>query len=305
MQNSVVLQYEEWIVDKMLDRPDRNGNNGIDYLKSKNIIFTKSGYSYQIAKEGFWCKNPMLPRQNVIFMRIELPFIIPSTYEPNATNGYLAVLDHSTVFDSNAYHFTEPQDFRWVEKFFNSEKRKNRVCIMTSDMDPKGQEWEKIQQRSFRREIIKFFSEKMGEDFHFYGNGWHCGGNSRKGYVAPYEKKHEVLSWYQFNFAVEGESYDGYISEKIFQAMASGCVPIYSGPKDIKKYIPDNVYIGCMDKDLDRILKIVQEMTDDEIENYRKNIKDFLDSEKSDLFSSITFAKTIEKIFIEKGILKC
>lgn len=295
------IKYEQWLIDLMLDRPDGNGEIGTQYLKDKGIIFTGENPQYHIAKEGFWTYDSRFPKNKTIFMRIELPFILPSTYVPGVTNGYMAVLDPTTEYDKNSYYFTEPQDHKWIDRYFNSDKRENLICILTGDMDPKGPEWRDREQRSLRRELIRHFSDKMGEDFHHYGRGWVSYGPGYKGYAEPYERKHEVLSWYKFNVALEGERYDGYVSEKIWQAMASGCIPIYSGPKDIDKYIPNDLYIDFRDRDLDKLYNTFMNMNDEEREGYRSRIWDFLHS--SDMFSSVRFAKIIEKIFKDRNLI--
>ena len=43
------------------------------------------------------------------------------------------------------------------------------------------------------------------------------------------DDKLKYLRHYRFNITPENSNYNGYVTEKIFEAIASGCVPIYSG----------------------------------------------------------------------------
>jgi hypothetical protein len=50
----------------------------------------------------------------------------------------------------------------------------------------------------------------------------------------------QVLGRYQFNFAFENSIEDGYVTEKVFDALVSGTVPVYLGDAaHLKKLLPD------------------------------------------------------------------
>jgi hypothetical protein len=38
---------------------------------------------------------------------------------------------------------------------------------------------------------------------------------------------------------------NGYITEKIFDCLYAGTIPLYLGALDISKYIPSTVYVDC------------------------------------------------------------
>jgi hypothetical protein len=60
-------------------------------------------------------------------------------------------------------------------------------------------------------------------------------------YLGEVEDKRAVLSMYKFCLVIENSS--GYLSEKFFDALLSGCIPIYIGP-DLKSYeIPIFLYL--------------------------------------------------------------
>jgi hypothetical protein len=43
------------------------------------------------------------------------------------------------------------------------------------------------------------------------------------------DNKTEFLTQYQFNLCPENSNYEGYVTEKIFEAIQGGCIPIYWG----------------------------------------------------------------------------
>ncbi|HEX8327810.1 MAG TPA: glycosyltransferase family 10 [Hymenobacter sp.] len=63
-----------------------------------------------------------------------------------------------------------------------------------------------------------------------------------RGPVPPLEKL-SVISSYKFVVCYENTSVPGYISEKIFDCLFAGCVPIYLGEPDIEKFVPAECYI--------------------------------------------------------------
>ena len=57
--------------------------------------------------------------------------------------------------------------------------------------------------------------------------------------------KYEVLSRYHFSLCFENLAMDGYVTEKIFDCLYAGTIPIYLGAKDIVNYIPREAFIDA------------------------------------------------------------
>ncbi len=57
------------------------------------------------------------------------------------------------------------------------------------------------------------------------------------------ESKGEVLARRRFNIVAENTFWDGYVSEKIFDALQFGCIPVYFGAPNVKEYVPPNLFI--------------------------------------------------------------
>ena len=123
-------------------------------------------------------------------------------------------------------------------------------------------------------------------------------------YRGRIERKSVVLSQYNFCLCFENAfDYSGYITEKIFDSLMAGCVPIYKGADNIAKYIPTDCYINYNDfKSIKDLHNYLSQLTDDDIVSYQSSIKNFLLSRAVDVFSIDVFVKTvINKI----GEIKC
>ena len=111
---------------------------------------------------------------------------------------------------------------------------------------------------TWRRMLGKTADKLGGDILEIYGYGWagqqiswfpgyhnpiyHCA-NKRK--IITSEKQ-QLFSNYRFGIATEnyfGEL--GYISEKIFDALMAGTVPVYLGEKNITKYVPSECFVNA------------------------------------------------------------
>ncbi|WP_284776278.1 glycosyltransferase family 10 [Agrobacterium sp. lyk4-40-TYG-31] len=94
---------------------------------------------------------------------------------------------------------------------------------------------------SARIKTIKFFEENCLEDFDHYGRGWSTEYKSWRGSV---EDKEKTMGNYRFNLCYENAiNFRGYLTEKIFDSLISGCVPIYLGTPDIHNRVASEAFI--------------------------------------------------------------
>ena len=78
----------------------------------------------------------------------------------------------------------------------------------------------------------------------------------------------------------------GYVTEKIFNCFAAGCVPIYWGAPNVTDYIPKNCFIDRRDFGSNaEVYDFIKSMSQGVYETYLKNIQIFLDSDQARLFA--------------------
>eukprot|EP00127_Corallochytrium_limacisporum_P000293 Clim_evm8s10 gene=Clim_evmTU8s10 len=87
--------------------------------------------------------------------------------------------------------------------------------------------------KSPRREIMRTLIHEDLAPVHSYGR---CDNNMHAGRI---ENKIELFHRYKICVAMENSIVDGYVTEKLFEALTAGCVPIVNGPSDIEHFLPD------------------------------------------------------------------
>jgi hypothetical protein len=148
-----------------------------------------------------------------------------------------------------------------------------------------------------RRNACSFFTAK--KDFDLYGARWD-GYASWKG---PYhgKSKKNLIKNYKFTLSYENmHDQLGYITERIFDAFYAKTIPIYLGPKNINEYIPKECFINRIEfSSYENLYQHMKNINKTRYEEYINNAQNFINSPKSEHFSSTSFAKTIAK-YIER-----
>ena len=69
------------------------------------------------------------------------------------------------------------------------------------------------------------------------------------GDFVPYEDKHSLLSTYKFTLAMENFEFPGYVTEKIFDALVAGSIPLYRGAPDVEDFVPTSAFVDLRNFD--------------------------------------------------------
>lgn len=114
----------------------------------------------------------------------------------------------------------------------------------------------------------------------------------RKVYRGAVESKYEALSRYTFSLTYENMVLDGWINEKLFDAMLAGTVPVYLGAPDITDWVPEECFIDQRRfSGYPELRDYLHSLGPGEVASYRENARDFLASERFKPFSKETFAR--------------
>jgi alpha(1,3/1,4) fucosyltransferase len=200
------------------------------------------------------------------------------------------------------YHYMTPH--RSFKENIKSERK--LVCLINAFKKSYYNDSNNIYSERFK--VIEFYREK--KTFDLFGHNWSNYDNSIQNYKGSTPDKIRTYSNYDFSFIFENSNNElGGISEKIWDSMSAGCIPIYYGAPNIADYIPTDCFIDYKKfnnlKSLDLFL---MEMPFNEKTRMRKEIACFLNSKNYDKFTSIGFCKTIinniEQISITEPITK-
>jgi alpha(1,3/1,4) fucosyltransferase len=175
---------------------------------------------------------------------------------------------------------------------------------------------------SERVKAIRWFETHAPNDFALFGNGWlvpqkRLGGFGKlryrlekvlpfllgkplfPSYRGPAKTKFEVLSHARFSICFENaKDIPGYITEKLFDCLFAGCIPIYWGEPQIEHRIPQNCFIDFRlflqkPDPYAALNQFLHQMTESEYLAYQDAGKQFLASPAFMPYSSQAFAETI------------
>ncbi len=148
---------------------------------------------------------------------------------------------------------------------------------------------------SKRLDIVRYFEQHPEKDFSLYGTGWQS--EHLRTYGGTVADKMATLQNFKFSICFENmKDVHGYITEKIFDSFAAGCVPIYWGASNIAKDIPSNCFIDWRKfNSIETLYAHLERMSEARHAEYLRNIKKFLGSKKAKKFTGKWFAANILK----------
>jgi hypothetical protein len=150
-----------------------------------------------------------------------------------------------------------------------------------------------------RLKAVEYFSNKDG--FDLYGRGWDglnlIKRHINKFYKGTIEDKFATIRNYKFTICFENSIFPGYVTEKIFDAIFAGSVPIYYGAPDIIEYIPAKAFIDFRNfKNYDELYSYISSISEEKYNSYLCAMKDFISSEAYQRFSQENFSREIINI---------
>jgi len=105
-------------------------------------------------------------------------------------------------------------------------------------------------------------------------------------YKGQVKSKYETLSQYRFAICFENMVMPGYVTEKIFDCLFVGTIPIYLGAPDVEKYIPKSCFIDMRDFDnYAGLHTYLSNLSDEDISSFRKAAREYLSSEQYQPFT--------------------
>lgn len=179
-----------------------------------------------------------------------------------------------------------------------SENYSLRRRVASELIDPSievyGPLWnENVFKKVYHRLAVTFFSLRQGVLPNYksiYGNLFRNYSSARGSVL----NKHTVLQQSKFTLVIENSNFT--VTEKLFDAIVNGAVPIYVGPDLVRIGLPENIAI-CCDGEPKTILGILNNLSQERIFNILKTGQEFL---RSDQFRKLWTEESVyESIFLE------
>jgi hypothetical protein len=181
---------------------------------------------------------------------------------------------------------------------------------------------------SERAKVIRWFEKNTPENFRLYGNGWsvpekRLGSIGRlryrlekvipfltrrpvfPSYQGPVNTKQSVLLDSKFCICFENaRDIRGYFTEKIFDCLFAGCVPIYWGEPDIARWIPQECFISFRAfNSFESLYKYLSSITPEIYMQMQNAGQKFIRSKAFDAHTSEAFSKVIiDRIATDFGL---
>lgn len=218
------------------------------------------------------------------------PFFDFATYIPDYKITFFPFI--------HRYDLTNPCDLECIKINNNKDKK---VCIILEKRDFSDRYIiNKIQLKA--QDYLRWeYCRELGKQIDCYGSTWepfkdiinYIPTQSR---FLDQERTIDFMSNYTFVLIVENCNADGYVSEKVYDALSAGCIPLYYGNNNLDVNIPKDCYIDLKNigpKDLPKKLDLI---TDSMIDNFRKNMY----SKRMEILGNVSVNKYNEllKIFL-------
>lgn len=205
--------------------------------------------------------------------------------------------------DPNNLYSERIRAIRWFEKH------------QPQDFDLFGYGWDEIRftGKAAKLNFISGYLKKIGDQFSLIRpirNWLHAAGDYNylralamlrywgapqyPSWRGPVKSKLAILQRYRFCICFENSLYPGWITEKIFDCFRCGCVPVYFGDSHVESHIPGGTFLDMRKfRSYEDLYTRMKNMPDSEFLCYIDNIRNFMNSESSAVFSSDHFAETI------------
>lgn len=235
------------------------------------------------------------PKNRSIMLMWEPPSTVPNNYHSVFHAPFKAIftLFHELVDNKKYFPLYYPQPFLYmIDDIVPFHKKK--LCTMVIGEHTSGHPNELY---TARRNIIAFFERTHPEQFDFYGNYWTY--HNHPCYRGVIKHKLPYIKQYKFAICYENMVSRTYLTEKIFDILHAGCVPVYWGAQEISRYIPQRAYILREDFSSDEELyDYLSTMSEKEYNNYLEAGRDFFNSTFAANYSIYAFVETVlDKLF--------
>lgn len=120
------------------------------------------------------------------------------------------------------------------------------------------------------------------------------------------DSKADTLSRYRFSLCFENMVLPGWITEKIFDCLAAGSIPVYWGAPEIRDVIPPECFVDMREfRDYAELRRFLQGLSPDEVRRYREAGRDFMQSDRLDRFRPGAFVDLVRRIVREDTGVEC
>lgn len=122
----------------------------------------------------------------------------------------------------------------------------------------------------------------------------------RRAHRGPVDSKAQVMSEYTFAICFENMVLEGWVTEKIFDCLFCGTIPVYLGAPDIERWVPPECFVDMRRfASYEELREYLHELSPAEIGDFREAGREYLRSDQYRPFTKQAFADLIVRIVEE------
>ncbi|VVE14873.1 glycosyltransferase family 10 domain-containing protein [Pandoraea terrigena] len=269
-----------------------------DALREGRVVAKQNHYWSMGLLNGY---QPLQGRDDVRlrgFFLFEPPLVAPKMYAalPELSQQFESVLLHNTIGDGYSLRGVDtdklekldwPQPYESeVPSAWSRTSRQNKLVVIAGNHNPR---FRRPEFYSKRIEAVAQLGKRGAIDL--YGRGWDRRWSRQSAWL-PYwrhyralmqvyrgscESKFDVLANYRFSLCFENMPMTGYLTEKIFDCLYAGTVPVYWGAPDVDSLVPAEAFVDMRDyAGYDEVCDAVLSMSDGRWQEMREAGRQFL-----------------------------
>lgn len=257
-------------------------------------------------------------------LRLESGFVVPENNNLAFLKRYQEVFtwDVDLASKHRFFHIHHPQDFLASEIFepLGLRERERPFCMIASNKALRTPSENDLYRE--RQRVIAWFESHAPTDFDLYGRNWNLpmadgslkgrllrglskvglGRSSVRVYRGAIAEKFPALLNTRFSFAFENVSgLPGYLTEKLFDCLCVGCIPIYCGDPLASSVLPDGCFIPFQPGESIALLySRLMNMHPSEFSERQAVGRNFLSSKEASALSSRRFAEVVSSQVVAK-----
>ncbi len=149
--------------------------------------------------------------------------------------------------------------------------------------------WMKSNLYLTRQNIVCHFGGREG--FHLYGQRW---GDLARSLGGGPKEKLSILAESRFVLCLENTAFPGYITEKLFDALFAGAIPLYLGAPDVTDWVPAACFIDLRKfSSFNELDNYIRTMALTEAQGYLQAARRFIESPQFNVCTSRHYVTSV------------
>jgi hypothetical protein len=220
----------------------------------------------------------------------------PSNWDPELHKLFPTVLTwNDDLVDGQKFHKFRYPLTRWFPEVPDVPCHRRKLLVNISGNKTSTHPRELY---SARRETIRYFERHHADQFGFYGTGWNRKKKDREffaSYAGEVQHKWDIYPQYRFGLCYENmRDEPGYVTEKIFDCMRAGCVPVYWGASNVLDFVDAEAFVDRRKFASNaELADFLLSMTETEYQRYRQASRDYLRTERFAAFLPEAFVEAV------------